>query len=281
MSLVDVGRSLHRRAVDLFCGRPILFIHVPKCGGTSIGRALRSAYILSQGTVKPHESAKAFDTARPHNPRLNDVFELREMMLLYLLYCDTRCVAAHVPFSEAAFENFGAKYAFVTMLREPVERFVSNYYWSRRPGGPGTAPETLEKFLDSESAEHAGSTYVRFFCGDPGRDKFTPRHVERAVANLRRIHHVGFLDEVAEFERALRHLTGRRTTIGRENVGKRSGRGSSDLPEAVREKLLAACAPDREIWDAVQDLRAQPAADGSARVGVSVERQVPRRVATN
>ena len=54
------------------------------------------------------------------------------MMLLYMLYSDVRCVAAHIPFSDASFDRFAGSYAFVTLLRHPVDRFISNYLWSHK-----------------------------------------------------------------------------------------------------------------------------------------------------
>lgn len=37
MSLIELGKSLHGYETDLACGRRIVFHHVPKCGGTSVG----------------------------------------------------------------------------------------------------------------------------------------------------------------------------------------------------------------------------------------------------
>ena len=60
MSLSDTAKALQRHAQSLLSGNRIVFHHVPKCGGTSVGRALRLSYFLSQGTVTPIESDKAF-----------------------------------------------------------------------------------------------------------------------------------------------------------------------------------------------------------------------------
>lgn len=257
MSIVDLGKSLHRRATDLLCGRRVVFHHVPKCGGTSVGRSLRRAYLLSQGTVTPAESEKAFNAARRPggDPAIGHVSELREMMLLYMLYSDTRCVSAHVPFSDVAFERFADRYAFVTLLRDPVKRFISNYYWSHeRPDAQFHVAERFEDFLRTDRARAMGSTYVRYFCGEPGR-KFTSRHVEAAVRNLHRMDYVGFLDEVGRFETALHMLTGRHLKIGLENVGNSGSKRDAILSGPLRDKVLEVCSADREIWDAVQDLR--------------------------
>lgn len=258
MSMTQLAKSLHQRAINLLCGERIVFHHVPKCGGTSVARALRRAYILSQGTVTPAESEKAFDAIRDSRAQqsIGNVSDLREMMLVYMLYCDVRCVAAHIPFSEVAFERFNARYVFVTVLRDPVERFISNYFWShKRPVGIQHIPEGLEEFLLTDRAQRLGATYARYFSGEPAAKTFTTKHVDAAVRNLRRMDFVGFLDEVPGIEEALRHLTGCRLNIGRENVASGSENRDQILSGPLRESILAACSVDRDIWDAVQDLR--------------------------
>ena len=259
MSAIDVAKSLHRRAVDLLCGRRIVFHHVPKCGGTSVGRSLRRAYILSQGSVTPVESEKAFNAAQSsHNGKgIGHVSELREMMLLYMLYSDVRCVSSHIPFSNAAYERFADRYAFVTLLRDPVDRFISNYYWNHnRHEAHFRIAESLGDFLSSDRARGMGSTYVRYFCGEPAQ-KFTRRHVEAAIRNLRRMDGVGFLDDVLHFQASLRTLTGKRLAIGTENVRNTRAKREAILSGPLRDSILDVCAPDRAVWDAVQDLRDQ------------------------
>ena len=269
MSLIDFGKSLQQRAINLQAGNRIVFHHVPKCGGTSAGRALRRAYILSQDTVTPEASMKAFEAAREDRPHLaaGDVSELREMMLLYMLYSDTRCVSAHIPFSDAAYRRFAGRYAFVTLLRDPVDRFISNYYWSHQhPGGVGHIAEPLDEFLSTERARHLGSTYVRYFCGEPGQ-KFTAKHVDAAIRNLRRMDCVGFLDQVDRFAAALRRLTGKRLRIGRENVRNTGGKRDAILAGPLGGKVLEACRFDSAVWDAVQDLRTRPPGAGQPPAG--------------
>jgi hypothetical protein len=261
MSLVDWGKSLHLRLTEKMCPRRIVFHHVPKCGGTSVGRALRRAYILSQGTVTPEQSQAAFSAVKNSAERdstLGDVLELREMMLLYLLYSDIRCVSAHIPFSDVAHEKFQGKYQFVSLLRDPVDRFVSHYMWShRRPAAHGHIKEEFEDFLSSERAAMMGATYVRYFCGRPHLANVNLNtSVETAIRNLRRLDHVGFLDDMPAFEASLQKLTAKKLKIGHENVGRTRSVRQSILDGRLRQQVLDVCAPDREIWAAVQDLRA-------------------------
>ena len=212
---------------------------------------------------------KAFDAAREDRPHLStgDVSELREMMLLYMLYSDTRCVSAHIPFSDAAYRRFAGRYVFVTLLRDPVDRFISNYYWSHQhPNGIGHIAESLEEFLLTKRARHLGSTYVRYFCGEPAQE-FTVKHVDAAIRNLHRMECVGFLDEVGRFATALRQLTGKRLKIGRENVRNTSAKRDAILSGSIGSMVLAACSFDRDIWDAVQDLRTRLPGVSLARMG--------------
>jgi len=261
MSATDLAKSVHRRATNLLCGRRIVFHHVPKCGGTSVGRALRRAYILSQGTVTPVESERAFDAAQSSSraTSIAHVSELREMMLLYMLYSDVRCVAAHVPFSNAAFDRFTDRYSFVTLLRDPVDRFISNYYWNHdRPDAHFRIAESFDAFLASQRARSLGSTYVRYFCGEPGQ-KFSRTQVDAAIRNLHRMDFVGFLDDLPQFQTNLRALTGKRLAIGSENVGNTRARRDAILSGPLRDQVLEVCAPDRDVWEAVQDLRQRSA----------------------
>ena len=260
MSIVELGHAAQRRLADTFCRKRIVFHHVPKCGGTSVGRSLRVAYLLSQGTVTPEESHKAFTAVRERqgdDQSIADVRELREMMFLYLLYSDVRCISAHIPFSDVAHREFQERYAFVTLLREPVERFVSHYLWSSgRPDAFAGIRDEYANFLSSERASWLGTAYVRYFAGRP-LESFPnmASAVGAAIANLHRLDHVGFLDEMQQFEAALRQLTGKRLRIGRENVGKRRPLADSLATGELRQRVLDLCAPDRDIWDAVQALR--------------------------
>lgn len=264
MSLTDTIKTLHARATDRTCPARIVFHHVPKCGGTSVGRAIRRAYLLSQATVTPVASERAFDLARASRDALAglDVSHLREMMLLYHLASDRRCIAAHVPFSDVAFDAFNDRYRFLTVLRDPIERFVSNVAWSRRKGAFFRIDEPLEAFLGTERARKLGATYARYFCGTPGgrREAWS---VDRAIGNLRRMDGVGFLDDLAGFRDTLFEATGHRFRIGHENEAPPDPERAALLDGPLGRRIAALCAPDLEIWAAVQSLR-RPGSRGTA-----------------
>ncbi|MGJ3230763.1 MAG: sulfotransferase family 2 domain-containing protein [Oceanicaulis sp.] len=257
MSAVDMLKAAHAALVTRTAPTPVVFHHVPKCGGTSVGRALRSRYLLSQATVTPEESFQAFERYTGRTDReamLVDVIALRQQMMLYHLLHGVRCVSAHVPYASAMRDVSSLDYRFITILREPVERFISHYFWSHgKLGAHGRIEETLEAFLDTPRARRLGAAYVEFFCGDPMRDDLhAPEAIENAVANLRQFDVVGRLDDLPAFERHLKGALGVRVRIGRENRARDPGRsGRAEIAPELRARIETLCAPDLAVWRAV------------------------------
>lgn len=257
MGVIDRAKQTKARLGDWMMPQPLVFHHVPKCGGTSVGRALRKRFLLSQATVQPEASFRAFEafTGRTDRDRmLVDVLDLREQMMLYLMFEDVKCVSLHVRFSNTAHALFHDRYKFVTILREPVARFVSHYFWSHgKPQAHARIEEPFEAFLDTPRAQRLGATYAEYFCGLPKEaDLRAPETIAAAIANLRRMDVVGRLDDLPGFERQLREVLGVRVRIGHENK-MRQPRSNKDavLTAETLARVQALCAPDLEIWEAI------------------------------
>jgi hypothetical protein len=105
MSLIDTARRQISRVRRHLHPNPVVFHHVPKCGGTSVGRAIRKRFLLSQATVLPDPTYNVealLDSAADHGALMVRADELRERMFLYHLATGVDCVSAHVRFSEPA-----------------------------------------------------------------------------------------------------------------------------------------------------------------------------------
>lgn len=249
-SSVDRARAVLAAARRRLHPSRVVFHHAPKCGGTSVGRALRKRFILSQATVLP-EASYAAEAALTPEAASDDVLRraeaLRERMLLYHLAAGVDCIAAHVRFSDAAWQAFNGKVRFITMLRDPAARFLSHYRWSHgRPDGHAHIPLPFDAFLDSPAAQHLGAYYVYFFSGlPPDADMRSDAALARAKANLDRFDAVGFLDRLEDFQAAIRQTVGVRLRIGHEN------RAQTPLPETLenhRDQIMALTTPDRAFF---------------------------------
>jgi hypothetical protein len=256
MGIVDQAKALRATATERLLPQKFVFHHIPKCGGTSVGRALRKRYLLSQATVTPESSFRAFEAFTGRTDReqmLVDVLDLREQMLLYHMYEGVRGLSLHVRFSERAHARFSDGYKFVTILREPLERFVSHYHWSHnKPHAHAHIDEDFLTFLDTDRAKRIGSTFVEYLSGLPKEiPPYSGEAIAAAVANLAHFQVVGRLDRLDLFEQDLKRELGVRVRIGHENKGKLQTVRKPELDDPVlRSRIEDLCAPDLAVWNA-------------------------------
>jgi hypothetical protein len=249
MSAIDRVRQLYQRLGNRLMPQRVVYHHVPKCGGTSVGRALRMRYLLSQAsilTVPAHRSIQLLHSALDSRAQWVETLRFREAMLLYLMHCDVRCIAAHVAFSARAHQQFNDRYAFVTLLRHPVERFISHYHHSFGRDDHSRVELALQDFVDTPEAHSYGTRYVQYFRGEPRLDELDSRAaIEAAKRNLGHFAVVGFIDQIGDFSGQLRRALRVRVSIGHEN----RGRAPTSVDASLRRRIEDRCAPDIEIYE--------------------------------
>lgn len=251
---MSVLSSLRRHALNATTGHRVVYHHVPKCGGTSIERALRRRYALSYATFPLDPLYSAIEALRPGCSLAEADAEserIREVQLLTLLNQDCRCIAGHVYFSEAAHRDFADRYHFVTTLREPVAFFQSFYgqmvsatepRWQLRVG--------FEDFLETELAALFGKFYLLYFA-PPGGGSLVGNAEEltRAKRNLAKCRVVGVLEDMDGFERRLRAALGVGLSIGHANKRRRAApQHRVELTPAIRRKIEDLSAVNLELY---------------------------------
>ena len=252
--MISLAKRVYERLVDGRYPQGVVFHHVPKCGGTSTSRSLRQHYWLSQASIRTIEAFRATQALRPGSPfedlwRRN--YDFRQHLLLYMLMKNVRCITAHVEFSEAAYDIFRDRYVFVTVLRDPVERFLSQYFFSYQRDTPFGIFEPLNEFIHTNRGHYFGRIYSTYFSGLPPTANYgSSEAVERAKANLDRFSAVGFIADMAQFGDKLSQLLDRNIRIGRSNRAwaPQSLKDEMMSPKTL-EQLREICAPDLEIYD--------------------------------
>lgn len=220
----------------------IIYIHVPKCGGSSFGAGLRLRYLASHGTITLNQG---HGVLRGEARILSD-YAARRQQMHHHVAMGKRLIAGHVQYDPRLHAGSARAYHFVTLLRDPVERFVSHYHYLQRKHPDPSRAGTLEGFLDTPDAMRLASQYLFYFGGawqGPGKD--VTDLTARAIQNLSAFDLVGDLAAPEEFRRALRRLTFAPVPRLRRNVAPMP----LAVPSRLRPRLDALCAPDIAIYE--------------------------------
>lgn len=235
---------------------PLVFMHLPKCGGTSLSEALYAAVPIQNriGVIDAQSTRRAaallhFGHDCPflcHDdlPHGHHTFALRRALLLQHMCWDSLLIHGHLLFSETALRVFGSRYRLITMLRDPAERMISNYRMAHRAG---LAAPDFDLYLETPLAGQHARVYLRYLSGqnspDPGD---FDRLADLAIARLERFDLIGFLDRLPDFIAAFRKLTGAALRIPVHNRAEDRPPG---LSVRGRARMCALLAQDQQIYD--------------------------------
>ncbi len=258
-------RTYGRRALAVPGGRlrkRCFFMHIPKCGGSSIAEALYATVPIHKrvGVVDAPTTRRAaaiYYADRDETMLYHDdletgpqVYALREQMLLAHMAWETELIHGHILFSEKAQRHFGDVYGHVTVLRDPIARMLSNFAHSAHDG---FIPSDFDAYLDHYCARIHGLTTLRYLSGThdiaPGEEAAA---LNRAKQTLASFDVVGFLDDLDGFCRSFADAFGRQPKIYRYN----EARWPKTEPTAEQmSRLEAMMAPEIALWDYAQSLR--------------------------
>lgn len=234
----------------------IAFFHPAKCGGTSVRDALGTVF-AGPRRVDPGSADRA-----AQNLGIAPM-ELREGILAYLVQRhDVPFIGGHFCYSRRAFAGRENEFDFITILRNPLDRFLSHYYFARFKPRPEHFPSNhgeLPEYLLTNRARVWATTYTRMFVGEIEaakalHERGTCDDMRKAVAdaidNLGRFAIVGTLEHLKEFEAAIQQRYGIKSSIGHQRKGPRPGYPKfADQPREVQERLLELCEPDMNIYE--------------------------------
>lgn len=243
------GRSL-RTVMGQNLRHPCVFLHVPKCGGTSVSEALYATVPLHRkiGILDSPSIRRALalqNTGRDdlsyhdEGPHAAETTRFREALVLMHMAHQATLIHGHFLWSETAWQHFGDRYRFVTILRDPVARTISNFRMDQRTG---TFTGDFDAFLDSAEGRRKALHKLRYFSG---MATVAPQQEAEALVlarrNIERMSLIGFLDDLPGFAAEFARQFGVRPRIPHYN---RAEDAQIDLTDDQLQRLRALCAPD-------------------------------------
>jgi hypothetical protein len=202
------------------------FIHIPKTAGTTLHRIIDRQY-----------PRRARHFVYHHH---QGVQELKEMS--HAQRTELRMVRGHIPYGLHEFLPRPVKY--FTILRDPVERVISYYYYVQREpehyrydyaNAPGM---TIKRYLEEHTSLQTDNMQTRLVSGiwtDVGYGECTPAMLEQAKENLaERIAVVGLTEQFDETLLLLQRAFGWRSVYYHwHNVTQGRPRRASLSPDAL------------------------------------------------
>ena len=181
--------------------------------------------------------------------------QARDVLLRYALADErARFVGGHFWFHEAIFAAWDPPWQPVTLLRDPVELWFSNYYYNLgSERGTQRISLPLAEFVESDRAAMLAVDQVRRLL--PATSEADPRSeagVDEAIANLRRFALVGVLEELDRFADGYEQQFGLRPSFGRRNTGE--ARQRAPIPVELRQRVAELCAPGRRLYEEARSL---------------------------
>jgi hypothetical protein len=239
------------------------FVHIPKCAGSSVSRGIRGLCGLTQrprgvAAEASRESSAVLYKIDPKDmfregagadKAYHAIYAHREEVLMYCLAEGNSVVSGHFLYSDRAYQAFGDRYKFITILRDPVARLVSQFRYNNFVHD---IDMSFADYLDSSLAKRQSSDMTRYICGTPDRppDAFSTPEASAAALdvakqNLRNFAVVGFTEKMDLFARNFGRVFGAQISIPRTNV---SVNKKPDLePEQLRQ-VNDLCEADQELY---------------------------------
>ncbi len=236
------------------------YMHVPKCGGTSLSEALYAtvpmhkrvgvidANATRRATALIHSDENDLYTYHDDRPTGEHVYALREGMLLTHMAWETSLIHGHILFSHKADRHFGDIYKYVSLLRDPVGRIISNFNGSVRHG---LIENDFDAYLEGDIVRAHALTALRYFSGQANiAPDEEPAALELAKATAEKFSVIGFLDNLDSFCDQFSDVFGRRPKIYRYNEASSEKYVPTD---AQMEQLRAMLGHELQFWDFVQE----------------------------
>jgi len=251
---------------------PLLFLHLPKCAGTSFANYLGQLYnakdihhipayqlrksvaLMQSSPMDNLADANAYRAATVLHAQ-SGILQNKQLILGHFYY--------HPVFDDQ--ENNG-HLKKITVLRHPVKRFISDFVYSRvthKNDFQLADNFDLYKYLDSAHGREKLNCISHMIGGFDDSGEFTEADCNnRALQRLKEFDSVAVISDHVSLDTQLSRFLGHQVKLSKLNTIKE--KSSDDAPfvnaleklfnKSVQSELLQRCEPDMEIYNYFQRL---------------------------
>ena len=224
----------------------ICFMHIPKCAGSSIQRAIRNP--LTPWNYFRYDSTGSVEKAKESGMNLH---AFREQDIRHALDKNRyKYITGHFRCSSRLLSDYSTEWSFITLLRNPVDRWLSHYHYNRyKEKSHFKTEDDLETYLETSGGIAAGSMFVRFLSS--AENTRSSEAIEDAKQALERFDLVGRLEDLNAFASSYHELFNRPLRIKRYNENPFSFKSKGELSAETLRKIEEICSPDLEVYRSV------------------------------
>lgn len=249
MQLIDKIDFIPKKRVK----NKIFFLHMPKCGGTSVNEAIQRSFGSNEKTSYFHLRARA--SFRAAEMTQSQLTTFREQLLIYCMYSnDYRYISGHFNYNHRVFQEFRNEWSYITILRQPVQKWISQYFYDRyKIGFHCKINSNIEEFVDSERGISFGSEYVKKLL-EPSTnlDLRSDEAINLAIKNLSNFRLVGVLEELSTFISNYENIFGVRLKVNQKNSNPLSKvQQQEKITDKVLQKIEEICQPDNLVYQSI------------------------------
>jgi hypothetical protein len=167
-------------------------------------------------------------------------------------------ISGHYPFNHQFYDQHGEDWNFITVLRDPVARWYSEYYWNKHKDHDYQKTNlSIEEYLETDDGKMNTRSFINYFSKSENHTG-TPstKDIETSIDTLKYFQVVGFLENIPKFRSDMKFALGRKPIIIRRNKSPadHNQRQRPDKNSEFHKNLVKLLEADTEVYLKTKEL---------------------------